>query len=144
MEVFHQDGRRDDGGGAFAAARAFGRPHRQDIVQYGGRAFVEPEVVDRLRDPAVFDEEVAVACETGQQDGERIDHAYVPEARHEDAPFYLRDHLVEGGGAAAQDEVPGRGDRPGVLLARPVAGIEKAFYNAALDPGLLREREALA
>jgi hypothetical protein len=56
---------------------------RFQVVEHNNRAFVKPEVLDRVLDFAVFDVKRSVARQSGQQERLWIDGPDVPEFGHQ-------------------------------------------------------------
>src|SRR5206468_4286111 len=107
-----------------------------DIRQQLGERLIETEVRYGPRDPAVFDEERAVASQAGERDGAWIERSDVPEARDEHATLYGFDHVVERCIAARHDEVRWIRFRRHALLHCPEAGIRQSLQYALFNPGL--------
>src|SRR6516164_10812507 len=98
VEVARFDRRHHDGGADVARLRR-AHPdraaHRLQVAQHYDRALIEAEVLHRMTDPAVLDQERAVAREAGVEDRARIEWPYVPEARDQDAALGGADQVVD-------------------------------------------------
>jgi hypothetical protein len=80
VEVARLDRRHHDGGADVARLRR-AHPdraaHRLEVSQHDDRALIEAEVLHRMADPTVLDQESAVAREAGVQDRARIERTDV-------------------------------------------------------------------
>ena len=63
----------------------------RDSVEDSQRALVKPKVLDRRDDLSILNKKRTVSRHTGQGEIGRIDHPDVPEVRHEDGAFRVRD-----------------------------------------------------
>src|SRR5215471_9443855 len=124
VEVARLDRRHHDGGADVARLRR-AHPdraaHRLEVAEHDDRALIEAEVLHRMADPAVLDQEGAVARETGVEDRARIERPDVPEARDQDAALGGADQVVDGALAALHLDACGQAGSLDVLLLRPVA-----------------------
>ena len=112
-----------------------------EVLQQIDRALVEPEVVDRVNDLAVFDQPDAVAGEAGDHRVLRVDRADVPEPRDEQGARGLGDQGFERLVRAFQDQAAGERDRLDVGFLGPVAVDGERFHDAVFDPGGLAGRQ---
>src|SRR6516164_10444260 len=124
VEVARFDRRHHDGGADVARLRRahpYRAAHRLEVSQHGDRALIEAEVLNRMADPAVLDQEGAVAREAGVEDRARIERPDVPEARDQDTALGGANPVVDGALATLHLDARGKADRLDVLLLRPVA-----------------------
>src|SRR5262245_36981957 len=146
---------------ALPAALTAGRDRRRAeavaLCEHLDRRLVEPEVVDRVRDRAVLDQEHAVAGEPGGEQRLRFERTQVPEPRDQHAALDALDELVARGvaalehpsrcgtttAAATTTEAIHSTGRLLALLLGPVPRVRQPGEDALVDPSGRREREAL-
>src|SRR4029079_11674113 len=100
------------------------RTNRLEIVQQEQRRLIEAEVLDRLRDFSVLDQECTVARKTSEQNRSRINGAEIPQSRHENSALRRLDHVIDRSRARNHLDRRRATCRSLVLLLSPEARIE--------------------
>ncbi len=114
------------------------------VLEEIDRALVEPEVVDRVNDFAVFDQPDAVAGEAGDHRVLRVHRANVPEPRDQQGTRGFGDQGFERLVRAFQDQAAGERDGLDLGFLGPVAVDGERFHDAVFDPGGLAGRQPAA
>src|SRR5215208_464304 len=79
VEVSHLDGRHDDSSACLCARKPNRTSERLEIIQHEQRRLVEAEVLERLRELPVLDQERAVARQPCVKNRARVHLAQIPE-----------------------------------------------------------------
>src|SRR5678816_1593456 len=92
-KILHLDRRHYHRPAVFSSCESDRRPDRLEIVEHEQWRLVEPEILERLGDLSVLDEERSVTREPGIENRARIDLAEVPQPRHEHSALRRANHL---------------------------------------------------
>src|SRR4051812_26584628 len=82
-----------------------------EVVQHNDWTFIEPEVLDRVFDLSILDEESSIASQTGEQQRLRINGTDIPEACYEHTALRVFDHIFERSITTFHDGITGKWDR---------------------------------
>src|ERR1035437_9263254 len=144
VEILYLDRRKHDVSSRLRTRDSLRPSEHLEIAQHEQRTLIEAEILHRLGDLSVFDEERAVSREACVQRRARIHLAEIPESRDENAARRGSDHLLGRRVAAGHLHRAKTTIRTRVLLLCPEARVGELLEHAILDPDFAIERQPLA
>src|SRR5258707_1097925 len=144
IEILHLDRRNNNRSARLRPGKTNWTSNCLQIVEHEKRRIVEPEILYRLRNFSVLDEERSVSRESRIENRSRIDLSQIPETRDQHTALSGLDHVVDRISSAGHDERRRRAGWLLALLLRPPSRVVKLLQHAVIDKNLTAKRKSVA